>query len=242
MVKLTCAIITHNEQQNIVPLLKNVYPIFDEIVVVDGISTDKTIKHLEDFRKSQEEDKIKLFLFTQSGPRYSIGWKQPAQRNLALEKSSGDWILTLDADERLDGDARLRLEDLVANGGKRAYALPTYHYWEDETHIRADSWWYPNYHYRFWKNREGVRYSRHQRHCFPVIKGYPEVRKLKKDKQDLPCVDQVPIHHYHHAPIKKKPTGGYRANIKDVKTLDELVKNLEVREVRLRKRGPLENE
>ena len=243
MVKLSCAVITYNEQDQIIGLLKNIYPIFDEIVIVDGISPDKTIKYIEDYKASIEEpEKIKLQLFTQNGPRYTASWRQSTQRNLALDRCTGDWVLALDADERLDGDARVRLLDLTEIDKERAFAFPTYHYWETESQIRVDNWWHPNYHYRFWKNEPKIRYSRHQRHCFPVIRGAPDVRRIKEKTDNLPCVNQIPIHHYHHVPIKKKPTGGYRANTKDVKTLKQLIKDLEVMEVKLRKKGPLEDE
>lgn len=245
MAKITACVITYNEQKQIVPLLKNLYPLFDEVVIVDGISVDKTIKLIEDFRSEyDEQNKVKLFLFTQEGARYTPGWKQSAQRNLALEKATGDWILFIDADERLDGDARVRLED-AANGDYIAYALPTYHYWETETEIRVDDFWYPNYHYRFWKNlpaddRTRIRYSRHARHCFPIVRKYPEVRGFKEVVTKPPCLNTVPIHHYHHVPIKKKPTGGYRANMRDVRTMAELLKGLETQAVELRKKGPME--
>lgn len=44
---MSLSIITFNEQSNIVPLLNNVYDQFDEIVIVDGCSTDKTVKLVE---------------------------------------------------------------------------------------------------------------------------------------------------------------------------------------------------
>jgi glycosyltransferase involved in cell wall biosynthesis len=245
MVKITACVITYNEQHNVVPLLNNLYPIFDEIVIVDGISIDKTIVEIENFRSEKDEQgKVNLFLFAQEGARYTPGWKQSAQRNLALEKATGDWILVIDADERLDGDARLRLEDAATNGEMVAYALPTYHYWETEDKIRVDDFWFPNYHYRFWQrfdeDRKRVRYSRHSRHCFPIIRKYPEVRGFKEVVTKPICLNGVPIHHYHHVPIRKKPTGGYRANTKDVKNMEQLLRGIETRTVELRKRGPME--
>lgn len=245
MVKITACVITYNEQKQIVPLLNNLYPMFDEVIIVDGISTDKTIKLIEDYRSEKDKlEKIKLFLFAQEGVRYTPGWKQSAQRNLALEKATGDWIFCIDADERLDGDARVRLEDAAVNGKMIAYALPTYHYWETDTQIRVDEFWYPNYHYRFWQRfeelRKRIRYTRHSRHCFPIIKKYPEVRGCKEEVDKVPYLNAVPIHHYHHVPIKKKPTGGYRANMKDVNTMEQLLKGIELKTVERRKKGPME--
>jgi len=240
VVKLSAAIITFNEENNIIPLLNNLYPIFDEIVIVDGISLDKTIKLIEEYKSNVDLDKkIRLYLFSQAVPRYSDRWSQSSQRNLALERVSGDWVFCIDADERLDSDARLRLEDTTSNAGM-ARALPTYHYWGTDDQIRVDDWWYPNYHYRFWKNRQGIRYSSHSRHCFPIIRKMPDVRALKEVSEQLPYLNTVPIHHYHHCPIKRKTGGGYRSNFKDVKTLEELIKGLKLQKVEPRKKGPME--
>jgi len=240
VVRLSAAIITFNEEKNIIPLLNNLYPIFDEIVIVDGISLDKTIKLIEEYKTAiDKESKIRLYLFSQTGPRYNQYWQQSAQRNLALERVNGDWVFSIDADERLAGDSRVILEDVV-DDIRPAWALPTYHYWETETQIRVDEFWYPNYHYRFWRNGEKIRYSSHSRHCFPVIKGAPDVRSLKEVSENPPCLNAVPIHHYHHCPIKKKIGGGYRANVKDAKTFEQLVEGLKVRTVESRKKGPME--
>lgn len=236
MVKISAIVITYNEENNVVPLLNNLYPMFEEIVIVDGISTDKTIKRIEEYQ--DESQKIRLYLFAQNSGRYSNGWQQSSQRNLAIERATGEWILAIDADERLDGDARVRLED-AAQGDMKAWALPTYHYWETETQIRVDGYWYPNYHYRFWKHRQGIRYSKHSRHCFPIVKKYPEVRGVKELLDYPPYLNGVPIHHYHHCPIKKKGRA-FRANITDVRTLQDLKKGLRVKEVQPRKRGPME--
>ena len=240
MVKLSAAVITFNEEKNIVSLLNNLYPIFDEIVIVDGISLDKTIRLVEEYKSTIDTTgKIRLYLFSQAAVRYSGNWKQSSQRNLALERVSGDWVFCIDADERLDSDARVRLED-ATNGLGFAWALPTYHYWDTEDQVRVDDWWYPNYHYRFWKNRMGIKYSSHSRHCFPVIKGKPDVRTIKEANKQIPFLNEVPIHHYHHCPIKQKPGGGYRSNFKDVKTLEELNAGLQIEKVSPRKKGPME--
>ena len=241
MVKLSAAIITFNEEKNIVSLLNNLYPIFDEIVIVDGISLDKTIGLIEKYKTNIDVvGKIKLHLFSQVATRYSGSWQQSSQRNLALERVNGDWIFCIDADERLDGNARMRLENAAADDSVLAWALPTFHYWETEDQIRIDDWWYPNYHYRFWKNRTGIRYSSHSRHCFPVIKGRMDVRTVKEPKDEIPFLNSVPIHHYHHCPIRQKPGGGYRSNFKDVKTLEELTAGLQIEKGKPRRKGPME--
>lgn len=239
--KFSLAIITLNEQHNILPLLNNVYDIFDQIVFVDGCSTDKTMKVIDDFVKDVDQnEKIEIRIQPQNGPRYSKSWDQSAQRNLALQQCTGDWIFTMDADERLDGDTRKNLEELVLyKPNCIAWAMPTRHYWDKPTQIRSDKRWWPNYHYRFWQNNLGIRYSPHSRHCFPMIPQYPDVRKQLK-VVDVPPYSGVIIHHYHHCPIKRSGEI-YRANFIDVRTIEDLERGAEIREVEPRRRSERED-
>ena len=87
---LSVVIITHNEEANIGRTLTSVQPLIadgkGEIIVVDSGSTDRTVEIAKSFG-------AKVF---------AEGWKgYPAQKNSAIDKAAGDWILSLDADEEL---------------------------------------------------------------------------------------------------------------------------------------------
>jgi glycosyltransferase involved in cell wall biosynthesis len=82
---LSVAIITLNEEQNLARTLSSVQ-FADEIIVVDSGSTDRTIEIARDYE-------AKVFFEP---------WKGFAsQKNSAIEKCSGTWVLSLDADEEL---------------------------------------------------------------------------------------------------------------------------------------------
>lgn len=85
---LTLSMIVKNEEKYLDACLESVREVADEIVVVDTGSTDKT----KDIAK-RHNAKI-----------YDFEWIRDfsAARNFALKHSSGDWILYMDADERLD--------------------------------------------------------------------------------------------------------------------------------------------
>ena len=91
---LSVVLITHNEEFNLGRTLESVKPLVrngqGEIIVVDSGSTDHTVDIAKSFG-------AKVFVEPWKG--YS------AQKNSAIEKAAGDWILSLDADEELDTDA-----------------------------------------------------------------------------------------------------------------------------------------
>lgn len=85
--KLSVAIATFNEEKNIKECLESVKEIADEIVIVDGTSTDKTVELAKNFGAK--------VLVTENHPIFHIN------KQKSFELSNGDWILYLDADERI---------------------------------------------------------------------------------------------------------------------------------------------
>ena len=88
---LSVVIITHNEEANIGRTLTSVQPLIadakGEIIVVDSGSTDRTVEIAKSFG-------AKVFIEEWKG--------YAAQKNSAIDKATGEWILSLDADESLE--------------------------------------------------------------------------------------------------------------------------------------------
>jgi glycosyltransferase involved in cell wall biosynthesis len=87
---LSVVIITNNEEANIARTLASVQPLVadgkGEIIVVDSGSTDRTVEIAKSFG-------AKVFIEEWKG--------YAAQKNSAIDKATGEWILSLDADEEL---------------------------------------------------------------------------------------------------------------------------------------------
>jgi glycosyltransferase involved in cell wall biosynthesis len=137
-VKLTVTVITRNEAANIAAALASV-SWADEIIVVDSQSTDDTVSIARRLATRVE---------VRDWPGYS------AQKNFAADLASHDWILSLDADERvtpaLAGEIRQLLASSPAVGG---YRIPRVA-WYLGRWIRSTDW-YPDYQLRLYNRRAG---------------------------------------------------------------------------------------
>lgn len=88
MQKLAVIILTKNEEKNITDVINNAKQCSDEIIIIDSGSTDNTV-----------------MLAEQAGAKvFFRAWDNDfaAQRNFGLTLTNAEWVLYLDADERLD--------------------------------------------------------------------------------------------------------------------------------------------
>lgn len=109
MKPLSVVIITKNEVKNIVRCLESV-KWADEIIVVDSQSVDRTVEIAESF----------------GAKIYSPPWRGygPAKRE-GVNRSSHDWILSIDADEVVTKDLKKEIQSLPDNSDlKSGYYLP----------------------------------------------------------------------------------------------------------------------
>ncbi len=85
--KITANIITLNEEKNIEAVIKSVQTVCDEVLVVDSLSSDRTCEIAESLGA-----KVIKQAYLGDGPQKAFG----------APYASNDWILSIDADERLD--------------------------------------------------------------------------------------------------------------------------------------------
>ncbi len=99
--KLSAVLLTKNEEARIQPALESLRWV-DEIVIVDGMSSDRTVEICETYG-------AKVVRHPFSG---SFG----EERNVGAQAASHDWILALDADDVVSEELRQALEQVLTTG------------------------------------------------------------------------------------------------------------------------------
>ncbi len=107
--KLSLSMIVKNEERFVGGCLESVADLADEIVIVDTGSNDRTKEIAQGFGAEVLE----------------FDWCDDfsAARNFSLEHTTGDWVLYLDADERLATAYHQKLRRLISNGKADAFLL-----------------------------------------------------------------------------------------------------------------------
>ena len=131
MVKISAVIITYNEEDNLTECLDSLKNLVDEIVIVDSFSTDKT----------EELSRAASAKFIQNPFGGHI-----EQKNFAMWQAQSDYILSLDADERVSENLAksiLKVKNNWTEGGynveRQTYygkKLIKYGTWAGEKRIR----------------------------------------------------------------------------------------------------------
>jgi glycosyltransferase involved in cell wall biosynthesis len=137
--EVSAVIIAKDEEERLPDALASV-AFCDEVLVVDAGSTDRTRELAE-----------------AAGARVVVNEPWPgyvAQRNFASDQARHDWILAVDADERVTPELRDEIRALAASGFAHAgYRIPRAAHYLGRF-IRATDW-YPDPQLRLWDRRRG---------------------------------------------------------------------------------------
>jgi glycosyltransferase involved in cell wall biosynthesis len=153
-VKLTVTVITLNEAANIGAALASA-AWADEIIVFDAGSTDGTVAIAR-----QHATRVEVVEW----PGYG------AQKNRAADLASNDWILSLDADERITPELAAEIRQVLENPAAGGYRIPRVT-WYLGRWIRSTDW-YPDMQLRLY-DRRVARWNLRPVHESVELRGAP---------------------------------------------------------------------
>ena len=199
--KLTVTVITHNESRNIGPALESV-SWADEIIVVDANSTDDTV------------DIAKRYA-TRIEVRPWSGYSD--QKNYAAGLASHDWILSLDADERVTPPLAREIRDLLNQGPQRkGYRVSRVTFYLGRWLHSTD--WYPDYQLRLYDRRFGSWNPRRVHESFELRNERPG--RLQHHLEHFAYRDVsdhvTSIDHYTTLAAEQWMTEGRRTNVLEI--------------------------
>lgn len=134
--KISALLITLNEEKNIDEILENLV-FADEIIVVDSFSTDKTVEKVKGNKRAN--------LIQREFKNYTD------QKSFALDQATHDWILFLDADERITPELQAEILQIVQSPEPTAsayYFLRTFMF---QNSVLRFSGWQTDKNYRLFK-------------------------------------------------------------------------------------------
>ncbi|MFZ5518318.1 MAG: glycosyltransferase family 2 protein [Candidatus Zhuqueibacterota bacterium] len=134
MNRVSVILITLNEERNIVACLESV-KWADEIIIVDSHSIDRT----------------RELAAAYTGNIFDMDWEgYSAAKNFALARANGDWVLWIDADERVTPELRQEIQQAIREKSEIAgYEIPRKAYFLGRWIKHCG--WYPGYVLRLFK-------------------------------------------------------------------------------------------
>ena len=169
---ISVAIATFNEENNIIDCIQSLKKITTDIVVVDGQSTDKT----RDWAESAGAKVISV-------PNNPMFHKN---KNHAIKNCKGNWILLMDADERVSGELATEIKHIIGTKPK-----------ENGFWINRSNWFlggfltkggaYPDPVIRLFRNGKGIKF-------FGYVHEHPEI-ELNKSVGFSTIISDVDIAH-----------------------------------------------
>jgi glycosyltransferase involved in cell wall biosynthesis len=155
---VSALIIAKNEEKHIARCLASL-TWADEIILVDGESTDQTPKIAGD-KNAPWASKIRFI---------SQPWRGfQTQRTFALIEAKNDWVLVVDADEECSPELAAKIQSFFISGGmppRKAYKVRRIEYFLGKPIHHGI--WNPSYQDRFF-NRQGVKYV-NEIHEYPLF-------------------------------------------------------------------------
>lgn len=154
MNKISVVVSAFNEEKNLSACLESL-AWADEIVVVDNESTDKTAQIAKKYTKklySQKNDPLQI----------------DVQKNFGFTKATHEWVLSLDADERISPELSHEIKKVIADTQANGFKIPrkniVFGKWIEHSFL------WPDYQVRLFKKGKG-RYASSQVHQQLQVEG-----------------------------------------------------------------------
>jgi glycosyltransferase involved in cell wall biosynthesis len=139
---LSVVLATFNEEKNLPGCLDSVKDFADEIIIVDGTSKDKTVSIAKQYGAK--------VVITDNPPIFHIN------KQKAIDLATKEWILQLDADERVSDKSKEEIKEAIANAKSKeinGYWMPRKNFFLGRFLMKGGQ--YPDYTLRLYRKGKG---------------------------------------------------------------------------------------
>lgn len=178
---LSVVLSVHNEEKLLEEALKSIKDLAVEIVVVDNESTDKTVQIAKKYTKKIYDHK--------NTPNFLN-----SPKNYGFTKATGDWILSLDADERVTPELAEEIKHVLATSYEPRTTSQINGYWIPRKNkifgkrLTGGIWW-PDYQLRLFRRGKGEFPEKHN-HELLAVDGRTEYLKAPLDHYSYTSIVQ----------------------------------------------------
>ncbi len=139
MSKISVVLAVYNEEENLARCLDSIKNLAWEIVVVDGGSTDNTVKIAKkyDARVIETDNPLNFHI----------------NKNKAIDAARGDWILQLDADEQVTDELAQEIKEATTRPDVDGYWIPRLNLFLNKFLKKGGQ--YPDYTLRLYRKGKG---------------------------------------------------------------------------------------
>jgi len=138
---LSVVLATYNEEKNLSSCLDSIKDLADEIVIVDGSSSDKTVEIAKKYGA--------IIKITTNKPNFHIN------KQMAIDLATKDWILQLDGDEHISSELKDEIKEILEKDPKEfnGYWMPRKNWFLGRFLMKGGQ--YPDYTLRFYRKGKG---------------------------------------------------------------------------------------
>ncbi len=163
----------------------------DEIIVNEGMSFDDTFDTLKMLQDEFGKDVIKIY---RREWKHDRGW-QERERNFAIDKSIGDWIVIQDADDCFHEDDAKQIKEICRVPRLNLINFEVLHFYGLPCYTNPNKTWYHR-HTRMGRRKVGFRIKNSPNGCVSDVCAYGHPCHTYKGNDIIYLPKEAPIYHY----------------------------------------------
>lgn len=203
---ISVVLATFNESKNLPGCLDSVRDLADEIVIVDGTSTDNTVEIAKKYGA--------IVKTTTNKPNFHIN------KQMAIDMAKMDWVLQLDADERVTKELKTEIKDAIKDKKTNGYWIPRKNWFLGRYLMKGGQ--YPDYTLRLYRKGKG-RLPMKDVHEQAVVEGSVGYLKNPLDHLADPEFNRYYMRWHRYTNLMAKDIAGKKIGLNPVFALKNLL-------------------